>query len=192
MIPIVEYSQAQSILVQARQILVERLNDLVLQNGEAFIEDAHGNSYMDEIGTVYEQVMGRLSQVNAMIANLPSIPSSQIDKPSVTSSTESQDEPATFQLFVQLVSAGDVKAATPVLAQLLDLNDALARSSTENFRDHLAAYPDTVQRTMQLRVDLAQEQDNQVIMFLYDVFGLSSVDAILVLQHLKSNFGQAA
>ncbi|MFT5287429.1 MAG: hypothetical protein ACI8TQ_003615 [Planctomycetota bacterium] len=189
---IVDSSQAQSILVQAREILSNRLIELIIESKEAFLDDAHGNSYMDEIGSVYDQVMGRLTQINSMIANLPSSTPLPTAAPASSSGSGAPKENATFQTFVQRVSTGDTKSAAPMLATLLNLEATLAKSCTETYSERLAAYPDTLQRTLQLRVDVAQDHDNQVIMFLYECFGLSSVDAIGVLNHLKQSFGQAA
>jgi len=64
-------ARAIELLKQARTILAERLAELVLEQGEELLADARGDSYMNEIESLYEQIGHKLSHVNQMLSNLP-------------------------------------------------------------------------------------------------------------------------
>jgi hypothetical protein len=58
-------------LVQARDILGERLIERLIDSREQVLEDAIGGVFEGEIDSIHEQIGSRLSQVNQMLANLP-------------------------------------------------------------------------------------------------------------------------
>lgn len=64
-------TRAAEILREARAILSERLTEKVLEQGEDLLADARGDSYMNEIESLYEQVGHKLSHVSQMLSNLP-------------------------------------------------------------------------------------------------------------------------
>lgn len=199
----VDRQRAQAILIQARDILADRMSELILESGGQFLEDAHGNSYMDEIGSVFESVGGRLSQVNMMLANLPAptpatpaeeqSPASSAPGSAQSSSADSlEDSPVTFKYFAMEVTKGNLDAAAPALAVLFGLDAAAAQTRTATFAERLAADPNIMFRMIQLRNDLAEGHDNDALLFLIEGFGLTGPDGIMVLQHLKKRFGEAA
>jgi len=63
--------RAIGILKEAREILAQRLQEKVLDQSEEILADARGDSYMNDIDGVYEQVGLRLSHVSQMLSNLP-------------------------------------------------------------------------------------------------------------------------
>ena len=63
--------RAVAILREAKQILSSRLTERVLEAGEEILADARGESYMNDIETVYEQVGIKLAHINQMLSNLP-------------------------------------------------------------------------------------------------------------------------
>ena len=66
-----ERTRALEILKEARAILGERLTEQILMQGEDILADARGDSYMNEIESIYEQVGLKLSHVSQMLSNLP-------------------------------------------------------------------------------------------------------------------------
>jgi len=64
-------SEAINILKQARDVLADRLTEMVLDSQEEIMDDALGECYMGGIDTLQERVGLRLVQVNQMLANLP-------------------------------------------------------------------------------------------------------------------------
>jgi hypothetical protein len=64
-------TRASKILREARNILAERLTESVLDQGEDILADARGDSYMNEIESLYEQIGMKLSHVSQMLSNLP-------------------------------------------------------------------------------------------------------------------------
>ena len=66
-----ERQRAIAILRQAREILIRRLSERILETEQELLDDAQGLTYCGEIDSIYEQVAVRLNHVNAMLANLP-------------------------------------------------------------------------------------------------------------------------
>lgn len=64
-------NRAIQILTEAREILAERLTERVLDSAEEILSDARGESYMNDIDAVYEQVGLKLSHITQMLANMP-------------------------------------------------------------------------------------------------------------------------
>ncbi len=65
--------RALDILQKARDALVARLTERILDAEQEIVDDAEGSSYISEIETIYEQIGGRLAHLNAMLANLPPV-----------------------------------------------------------------------------------------------------------------------
>src|SRR6478752_8598281 len=63
--------RAADILREARAILAERLTEKILEQSQELLDDARGDSYMNEIESLYEQVGMKLSHVSQMLSNLP-------------------------------------------------------------------------------------------------------------------------
>jgi hypothetical protein len=66
--------RALDVLREAREILAERLTELALEQSEEILADARGDSYMNEIESLYEQVGMKLAHLGQMISNLPAEP----------------------------------------------------------------------------------------------------------------------
>lgn len=66
-----ERARATEILREARNLLAQRLTELVLEQREEILDDARGDSYMNEIESLYEQVGHKLSHINQMLNHLP-------------------------------------------------------------------------------------------------------------------------
>src|SRR5581483_5060539 len=69
--PMNDRQRATDILKNARNILAERLTELVLEQRDELLDDARGDSYMNEIESLYEQIGVKLSHVGQMLSNLP-------------------------------------------------------------------------------------------------------------------------
>jgi hypothetical protein len=69
-------NRAIEILTEAREILAERLTEHVLDAADDILADARGESYMNDIESVYEQVGHKLSHITQMLSNLPADESS--------------------------------------------------------------------------------------------------------------------
>jgi hypothetical protein len=63
--------RAHDILREAKEALAERLTELVLAAADDILADARGDSYMNEIETLYEQVGMKLAHIGQMLANVP-------------------------------------------------------------------------------------------------------------------------
>jgi hypothetical protein len=67
-------THAQEVLRQAREILAQRLTDLVRDQAEEILADARGESYMNEIELLYEQVGMKLAHLGQILSHLPPEP----------------------------------------------------------------------------------------------------------------------
>jgi hypothetical protein len=63
--------RALDVLRKSRDILAQRLTELVLEQAEEILDDARGDSYMNEIESLYEQVGMKLAHLGQMISHLP-------------------------------------------------------------------------------------------------------------------------
>jgi len=84
--------RAIAVLREAKQILSDRLTERVLEAAEEILADARGESYMNDIESVYEQVGMKLAHVNQMLANLPAEPEAPA-KPTAATTAEKQATP---------------------------------------------------------------------------------------------------
>jgi len=64
-------TRALDVLREAKAILADRLTEKVLEQAEEILADARGDSYMNEIESLYEQVGLKLTHVSQMLSNLP-------------------------------------------------------------------------------------------------------------------------
>src|SRR5439155_2918270 len=64
-------TRAAKILREARTILSEHLTEQVLEQAEEILADARGDSYMNEIESLYEHIGIKLSHISQMLSNLP-------------------------------------------------------------------------------------------------------------------------
>lgn len=66
--------EALAILKRAREALLARLTEAILDQEEELMADAEGDSFLSEIETLYERMGSKLAHLNQMIANLPPEP----------------------------------------------------------------------------------------------------------------------
>ncbi|MGK0220661.1 MAG: hypothetical protein ACI9HE_004173 [Planctomycetota bacterium] len=192
----VDRLRARTVLTRARDILAERMCEMILESEEGLVQDAQGTSYMDEIGTVYEQVGGRLNHVNTLLSHLPALAAGTVGVPLTGQSNQKPggdgQVPATFMAFGQAVARGEEEQATAHLAELFGIDKHIAGASAATFADKLKEDSSVIERTMQMREDLRSGSDNRALLVLHECFGLSGLVAIQVLQFLKEQHGKAA
>lgn len=107
-------ARALEILREAKAILAERLTEKVLEQAEEILADARGDSYMNEIESLYEQVGLKLTHISQMLSSLPELePLSQTTTAAAQHAAED-----TFQLDTQPSPSGDafVAETMPALA----------------------------------------------------------------------------
>lgn len=106
-------SRAIEILREARAVLADRLTEQVLQQADEILADARGDSYMNDIESLYEQIGHRLSHVSQLLSNLP-----QPEPTSHTETAAAQHAPAdTFTLSTEASPSADaiIQDAMPAL-----------------------------------------------------------------------------
>jgi hypothetical protein len=77
-------ARASEVLRKARAILAERLTEKINEQSEELLDDARGDSYMNEIESLYDELGTKLSHVSQMLSNLPA------DEPSAQTQTQTQ------------------------------------------------------------------------------------------------------
>jgi hypothetical protein len=64
-------ARASDVLRKARTILAERLTERINEQSDELLDDARGDSYMNEIESLYDELGTKLSHVSQMLSNLP-------------------------------------------------------------------------------------------------------------------------
>src|SRR5262245_21143004 len=106
--------RAHDILREAKDALAERLTELVLQSADDILADARGDSYMNEIESLYEQLGMKLAHVSQMLSNLPAELPPPVPSPPPADLAERGD---TFTLATEPSPSADAVVAdtTPAL-----------------------------------------------------------------------------
>jgi hypothetical protein len=106
-------ARAIEILREARAILAERLTEKVVEQAEDIVADARGDSYMNEIESLYEQVGLKLTHVSQMLSNLPV----EEPAPHAAMATAPHASDDTFTVATETAPSADaiVEEATPAL-----------------------------------------------------------------------------
>jgi hypothetical protein len=207
-----------AILKQAREILANRLTEQVLDDAEAILDDARGNSYMGEIDALYDQIGTPLAHLNQIISALPfddeaatpethaqhatahsyaeivppawpDVPALPAPRPAAGDLVPDPPAEASFQTFAGHMQAGDVEQAGNVLAVLFDIPLERAYRCAQHFRQQMLDDPEFLIHAMQLRRELQTGGYNAALMLLYQCFGLSGIESIGVFHVLKSRLG---
>lgn len=117
-------NRALKVLREAKETLANRLTEKVLEQAEDILADAGGDSYMNEIETLYEQIGLKLSHVNSMLSNLPvEPPPAQVEEAAAqhslddtfTVATDPSPSADAFVADTMLALAGPVFLHTPAL-----------------------------------------------------------------------------
>ncbi len=185
-----DIARAKEILAQARDALVERIAQRIVEARDEILDDATGQSYMSEIEGIYEQLGGRLNHVNAMLANLPAETATPADSaselPVETPVMETKAQEVTFETFVHKIRAGDLEAAGAALAELFQVDMDQGQRCAQVFSDNLQHQPEFLVKAMNLRNHLASGSHNDSLMLMWECFGLQGLEAVKVMQLLQA------
>ncbi|GAA4419857.1 hypothetical protein [Bremerella cremea] len=88
-------AQALAILKQARDTLMARMTEAIVEQAEEIQADAAGESFLSEIESLYDQMGHKLSHLNQMISNLPADSASESPPPIYDLEEEEEEEVAT-------------------------------------------------------------------------------------------------
>lgn len=64
-------NHAISILTQARDALLRRMTEQIVENSDQLLADAAGESFLSEIEELYDRMGTKLSHLNQMISSIP-------------------------------------------------------------------------------------------------------------------------
>ncbi|MBI3466860.1 MAG: hypothetical protein HY000_27925 [Planctomycetes bacterium] len=76
-----ERARAIAILNQARDLLIERLTERIIDTETAILDEVCGLAYSSELDTLYEHFGLRLNHINVLLANLPPVESETAPQP---------------------------------------------------------------------------------------------------------------
>ena len=96
-------ARALEVLKEAKAILAERLTEKVLEQAEEILADARGDSYMNEIESLYDEVGVKLTRVTQMLSNLPA----EEPLPQTTTAAAQHRSNETFQLDTESSPSAD-------------------------------------------------------------------------------------
>ena len=107
-----ERDRALELLREARAILAQRLTEQVLAQADEILADARGDSYMNEIESLYEQIGHKLAHLSQMLSHLPA------EEPTHhTATAAAQHAPEdTFELATDFPATHDAFAAETMSA----------------------------------------------------------------------------
>lgn len=97
-----------------------------------------------------------------------------------------------FQEFVRNVMAGDVETAGTALAALLEISPERGRECAVRFREQLREQPQTLQKAMSLRQEIAAGSVNSALLLLWECFGLQGLESLAALQTLKNRLASTS
>jgi hypothetical protein len=100
-------ARAIEILREARAVLAERLTEMVLDQADEILADARGDSYMNEIESLYEQIGVKLTHVGQMLSNLPA---EQVVPETMTAAAQ-HNPTETFSMATELAPSADAMMA---------------------------------------------------------------------------------
>jgi hypothetical protein len=200
--------QAITILKQARDALLARLTQSVLENEEQILDDAQGYSYGGPIEALHEQLGTRLASVNSLLAQMQAAEADMLvphhDEPlpeaaplellvhaeafedgALIGPPSPQDEPASFEAFLQAIEVDDTPRAVRLLAELFGISVLRAEICAVTFRDRYGKSPEFAERAHRLRTELAANANGSLTL-LCECFGLAVPESIEVLETLRS------
>jgi len=86
-------NEALAVLKQARDALMVRMTEAILDQAEEIVADAEGQSFLSEIETLYDQMGNKLAHLNQMIANLPVEPEPREDAHAFDREDQAEEKP---------------------------------------------------------------------------------------------------
>jgi hypothetical protein len=107
-----ERTRALEVLQQARETLSARLTELVLEQADDLLADARGESYMNEIDALYDQIGIKLAHISQMISNLPA----GAVEPVTATAAAQHDEDDTFTVSTEAAPNADAVVEDTLLA----------------------------------------------------------------------------
>lgn len=137
-----ERKRALEVLREAKAILAERLTEKVSEQAEEILADARGDSYMNEIESLYEQVGLKLTHVSQMLSNLPA-PHSEAHSATAAAQHAPEEtfqvatEPPGDNVFIAETLpalAGPLHVATPALPAPKTADAAKDRATASGFK----------------------------------------------------------
>ncbi|HUE73474.1 MAG TPA: hypothetical protein VMP01_21530 [Pirellulaceae bacterium] len=142
--------RAHDILREAKEALAQRLTELVLAGGDDILADARGDSYMNEIETLYEQVGMKLAHISQMLANVPaeivgpppSEPMHPVSERGDTFTVATEASPSADAVVADTTPAlmGPVFVATPALpAPQMEARPDAGGSTFQQFAERIQA-----------------------------------------------------
>ncbi len=208
-------SRAVHILRHARDVLVARLTEGIIEAQEEILDEAQGFAYGGPLETLHEQLGARLASVNALLAQLQA---SEADVNRFTIETRSSDGESLpmelivraeafedtslivaptpvlkvdqFERFLAAIEKDELPRAVQCLVELFGIDETRAERCVITFRERRLSSPEFCERLRSLRTELATSV-NGSLMLLWECFGLAVPESITVLETLKSRLDYA-
>ncbi|PQO33951.1 hypothetical protein [Blastopirellula marina] len=115
-------NQALAILKQARDALLARMTEAILEQADEILADAEGESFLSEIENLYDRMGNKLAHLNQMIANLPADQEEVAEKPDFERyDTPSEKETVRLPHFPLAIVPTDESMDVPARGDLIGL-----------------------------------------------------------------------
>ena len=186
---------AINVLRKAREVLASRMTERLLAEEKDILEDARGESYMEENTTLYKQLGSRLDNVNQMLAALEA----SSGKPQKTiprlvarvSGNSTELTQVSLRTFVAQIQAERLDIAEQFLATLLSIERDEANECIRHFVDRLSRHPLTLIQVLQLENEVGAGRSHEVGRLLRECFGLKGGQTDPIIETLRRRFGTA-
>lgn len=126
-----------------------------------------------------------MNSPTSSVLALPGLPAPEATR-AESSALAIEMPPASFQDFASRIRTGDLAAAGGILAELFGVDAPRGQQCAIRFAEQLSADQGFWETAMQLRGELSSSGNNGALLLLQKCFGLSSVEAIGVLQNLRA------
>jgi hypothetical protein len=186
-------TEAILILGEARDALLERLAERVVECREGILEDAQGESFMSEIEAVYDEIGGRLVKVSEMLGSIPA-PDDEGENETAdairnngeSSATSNQPDVVNFGTFMTEINSGNIAGAGSALAEILNVSEERGLECAGVFRSGLEADAEFLPVAMKLRAAVTSGSANEAMFLLAKCFGLQGLELADALEFLRT------
>ncbi len=193
-------ASAIDVLTQAQRMLQSRLAERIEESRESILADAADGHYSGEIDTLQDQLGGKLSVINQMLAALsfrseaasPTInqPAGQGDSEEPDSTTDSaspvdQDAPANMEAFLTNIEEFRLDHAAISLSEILSLSNMDGMQCATFFARESRDNQQLVSQARQLESQVAKNRANDGIQSLHACFGLTGESLITAFETLR-------
>ena len=90
-----------------------------------------------------------------------------------------------FKVFGIAVVEGKLEEAAKIMRDMIECDLSMAEKITDHFNQKFKETPNIIMQTMQIRSSIEMGQQNDALMSIQNIFGVTGVEAIKILNVMK-------